>query len=66
VCKGAGAASIADLRRIAADKLPAGGRDQGMARPIIDRRVLPDDQFKLYETRRYNDTPIPVGYNSGE
>ena len=64
--KGAGAASIADLRRIAADKLPAGGRGQGMAWPIIDGWVIPDDQFKLYETRRYNDTPILVGYNSDE
>jgi para-nitrobenzyl esterase len=64
--KGAGAASIADLRKIAADKLPAGGRGQGMAWPIIDGWVIPDDQFKLYETRRYNDTPILVGYNSDE
>ena len=64
--KEAGAASIADLRKIAADKLPAGGRGQGMAWPIIDGWVIPDDQYKLYETRRYNDTPILVGYNSDE
>src|SRR5450759_4408020 len=64
--KGAGAASIADLRKIAADKLPAGGRGQGMAWPIIDGWVIPDDQYKLYETKRYNDTPILVGYNSDE
>jgi para-nitrobenzyl esterase len=64
--KGAGVASIADLRKIAADKLPAGGRGQGMAWPIIDGWVIPDDQYKLYETRRYNDTPILVGYNSDE
>ena len=64
--KGARAASIADLRKIAADKLPAGGRGQGMAWPIIDGWVIPDDQYKLYETRRYNDTPILVGYNSDE
>ncbi len=64
--KSAGAASIADLRKIAADKLPAGGRGQGMAWPIIDGWVIPDDQYKLYETNRYNDTPILVGYNSDE
>ena len=64
--KGAGAASIADLRKIAADKLPAGGRGQGMAWPIIDGWVIPDDQYKLYEKKRYNDTPILVGYNSDE
>ena len=64
--KSAGAASIADLRKIAPDKLPAGGRGQGMAWPIIDGWVIPDDQSKLYENKRYNDTPILVGYNSDE
>jgi len=64
--KGAGVSSISELRRIAADKLPAAGRGQGMAWPIIDGWVIPDDQYKLYETRRYNDTPILVGYNSDE
>jgi para-nitrobenzyl esterase len=64
--KGAGVTSIADLRKIAADKLPAGGRGQGMAWPIIDGWVITDDPYKLYETRRYNDTPILVGYNSDE
>ncbi|MDR3703305.1 MAG: carboxylesterase family protein [Candidatus Sulfopaludibacter sp.] len=28
--------------------------------------MIPDDQYKLYETKRYNDTPILVGYNSDE
>src|SRR5208283_798976 len=62
----AGVSSIADLRKIAADKLPAGGRGQGMAWPIIDGWVIPDDQYKLYEAGRFNDTPILVGYNSDE
>jgi para-nitrobenzyl esterase len=64
--KGAGASSIAELRKIAADKLPAGGRGQGMAWPIIDGWMIPDDQHKLYEAGRFNDTPILVGYNSDE
>ena len=38
----------------------------GMAWPIIDGWVIPDDQYKLYEAKRYNDTPILVGYNSDE
>ena len=37
-----------------------------MSWPIIDGWVIPDDQYKLYEARRYNDTPILVGYNSDE
>jgi para-nitrobenzyl esterase len=57
----AGASSIAELRKIAADKLP-GSRGW----PIIDGWVLPDDQVKLYEAGKFNDTPILVGYNSDE
>jgi para-nitrobenzyl esterase len=64
--KNAGASSIRELRQIAAEKLPAGGRGMGMAWPIIDGWVIPDDQYKLYEAKRYNDTPILVGYNSDE
>jgi len=63
--KSAGASSIADLRKMPADKLPA-SRGLGMSWPIIDGYVIPDDQHKLYEARKYNDTPILVGYNSDE
>jgi len=59
----AGAASIAKLRQMEAASLP-GGRD--LSWPIIDGWVIPDDQYKLYEAGRYNDTPILVGYNSDE
>lgn len=61
----AGVSSIAELRKIDAYKLPA-GRGLGMAWPIIDGWVIPDDQYKLYEAGRFNDTPILVGYNSDE
>ena len=37
-----------------------------MAWPIVDGHVVPDDQYKLYEAGRFNDTPILVGYNSDE
>jgi para-nitrobenzyl esterase len=59
--KTAGVSSIADLRKIEADKLPA-----GRGWPIIDGYVIPDDQYKLYEAKKYNDVPILVGYNSDE
>jgi para-nitrobenzyl esterase len=61
--KNGGFSSIADLRKIDADKLPA---VRGLAWPIIDGWVIPDDQYKLYETGKYNETPILVGYNSDE
>lgn len=61
----AGASSIAELRKIPPDSLPSGW-GIGMAWPIIDGWVIPDDQYKLYETGRYNDVPILIGYNSDE
>jgi len=61
--KDAGYLSIADLRKIPADSLPA---IRGLAWPIIDGYVIPDDHYKLYETGKFNDTPILVGYNSDE
>jgi para-nitrobenzyl esterase len=63
--KNANANSIADLRKLAPDQLPA-GRGLGMSWPIIDGYVIPDDQYKLYEAGKFNDTAILVGYNSDE
>lgn len=65
--KSAGAASLRDLRSLSAERLlEAGRRQRGMPWPIIDGWVIPDDQYKLYEAGRFNDTPILVGYNSDE
>jgi len=55
--------SIAELRKLGVDKL---GAVRSFAWPIIDGYVIPDDQYKLYEAGRFNDTPILVGYNSDE
>lgn len=62
----AGASSLAELRKIPADKLPATSFGPGMAWPIIDGWVIPGDQYKLYEEGKFNDTSILVGYNSDE
>jgi para-nitrobenzyl esterase len=65
--KTAGAASLKELRALPAEKLlDAGKRRRGMAWPIVDGWVIPDDQYKLYEAGRFNDTAILVGYNSDE
>ena len=61
--RSAGVNSIAGMRKIPADKLP---RIRGLAWPIIDGWVIPDDQYKLYEAEKFNDTPILAGYNSDE
>jgi para-nitrobenzyl esterase len=63
--KSAGVSSLAELRKIAPDKLPS-GRNAGSSWPIVDGWVVPDDQYKLYTAGKFNDTPILVGYNSDE
>ena len=67
LAKAAGASSLAELRALPAEKvIEAGHRQRGMAWPIVDGWVIPDDQYRLYEAGRFNDTPILVGYNSDE
>jgi len=63
--KSVGVSSLAELRKLDADKLP-GGMGLGMAWPNIDGYVIPDDQYKLYAAKKYNDVPVLVGYNSDE
>ena len=63
----AGAASIADLRKMPTDKILAATRGQrGMAWPIIDGWVIPNDQYTLYAAKQFNDVPVLIGYNSDE
>jgi para-nitrobenzyl esterase len=63
-----GVSSLAEMRRLPADQLLRNGRGPGagVGWPIIDGYVIPDDQYRLYEAGRYNQTPILVGYNSDE
>ncbi len=63
--KKTGVASIAELRKVDAEKLP-GGFGMGNAWPIVDGYVIPDDQYRLYEEGKYNDVPVLIGYNSDE
>ena len=60
-----GVSSIAELRKMEADKLPM-GMGMGGGWPITDGVVIPDDQHKLYEAGKYNDVPVLIGYNSDE
>ena len=61
----AGAASLAELRKISPDKLPAAW-GSGTAWPSVDGWIVPDDQYRLYTAGKYNDVDILVGYNSDE
>ena len=63
----AGATSVADLRKLsAAEVVAAAAGSDGITWPVIDGHVIPDDQYKMYEAKRFNDTPVLVGYNSDE
>jgi para-nitrobenzyl esterase len=62
-----GAASLTDLRKTPGEKLLEASRGQrGLAWPITDGWVIPDDQYNLYAAGRYNNVPILAGYNSDE
>ncbi|MGA2571983.1 MAG: carboxylesterase family protein, partial [Terracidiphilus sp.] len=60
----AGASSIAELRKIPAEKLLAATR--GLAWPIVDGWVIPTDQYTMYSAKQFNDVPVLIGYNSDE
>ncbi len=63
----AGVSSIAELRRIPAEKLQTMTPHQfGFARPNVDGWVIAGDQYRLYESGKYNDVPVLTGYNSDE
>jgi para-nitrobenzyl esterase len=62
-----GASSIADARKLPAqDILKNSPPGLGGSWPIFDGYVLLGDQYKLYEAKRYNDTPVLIGTNSDE
>jgi para-nitrobenzyl esterase len=62
--RNAGSASIAELRKVSAEKLLKATR--GLAWPVVDGWAIPGDHVTLYDEKRFNDTPILVGYNSDE
>ena len=59
-----GAASIEEMRKLPPEKIVSRGYDTSW--PVIDGRVIPDDQYKLYAAGTYNDVDVLIGYNSDE
>lgn len=60
-----GAASLADLRALPADKL-LGGRAGSISHPVIEPRVLPLSPYDAYVAGRVHDVPVLVGANADE
>ncbi len=61
-----GVPSVAELRKLDAEKLIPSGWAMAGGWPIIDGYVIPDDQHEMYEAGNYNDVPVLIGYNSDE
>ena len=62
-----GAPSLEALRALPAEQLQeAVQRVRVGAWPIADGWIVPGDQYALYESRRYNDVHVLIGYNSDE
>jgi para-nitrobenzyl esterase len=62
-----GASSLAEMRQKPVGEVMTQARGiGGIAWPILDGWVIPDDQHVLYSKGAYHDTPILVGINSDE
>ena len=64
--KSMNATTAKELRALSAADLSRQTVVTGGAWPIVDGYVIPDDQYKLYESGRYNDVALLIGYNSDE
>ncbi len=60
-----GKKNIKQMRSIDARSLVDSARNETFW-PIVDGCVILDDQYKLYETSRYNDVNVIIGTNSDE
>jgi para-nitrobenzyl esterase len=59
--------SLVAMRTASTAEVTAASRSlQGVGWPIMDGYIIPDDQHRLYEAGRFNDTPVLIGFNSDE
>lgn len=63
---GLGAHSLEQLRSLPDTVFARPYDATGGAWPIVDGHVIPDDQYRLYESGQYNDVDILIGYNADE
>jgi para-nitrobenzyl esterase len=62
-----GASSLEALRAKSAGEVMTQARGvAGVGWPVLDKWVIPDDQYVLFKKGAYHDTPILVGINSDE
>jgi para-nitrobenzyl esterase len=63
-----GVKDIAAARAMSAEAIQKGVGPglQASFFPVFDGKVLPKDQYKLYQSKKFNDTPVLIGTNSDE
>lgn len=61
-----GARDIKSARALSAETIQKGGVTMGAFWPVADGDVLPGDQYELYKSGKFNDTPVLIGFNSDE
>ena len=63
-----GVTTLAEARALPVDRLIAatGSVLSGQFWPVLDKYVLPDDQYLLYSAGRFNDIPALIGTNADE
>jgi para-nitrobenzyl esterase len=59
-----GAASLQELRRVAADRLT--GNAGGICHPVIEPYVLPVSPYEAFASGQQNDVPLLIGSNAEE
>ncbi|MDI9612811.1 MAG: carboxylesterase family protein [Acidobacteriota bacterium] len=59
-----GVADIRAARALGAEEIQKNA--EGRFRPVADGHVIPSDLYTIYQARRFNDTPILLGFTSDE
>jgi para-nitrobenzyl esterase len=61
-----GADDIKTARALSAEKIQSETKGMGSFKPVPDGETIVEDPYELFETGKFNDTPILVGTNSDE
>ncbi len=61
-----GADDIKTARALSAEKIQSETKGMGNFKPVPDGETIAEDPYELFETGKFNDTPILVGTNSDE
>jgi para-nitrobenzyl esterase len=61
-----GADDIKTARDLSAEKIQSETKGMGNFKPVPDGETIAEDPYELFETGKFNDTPVLIGTNSDE